>query len=499
MISQISNSILKKEEYDIWAMEMEHYLEYIDNDVWKKFKLLKKKGRLIIIVLMGAIPKEHIENFHGMDGFKVFWEAIKTNRVGKGFDRFHYYIPVEALVLKFTEDANHKFSQIFAPCMKSKVPQKHFQVLKGLLLLQSKSSTNKVSLVLLEPYSTSTPPFYFFNQIFQKKVALAGFADKAGKQEKNQMGLLTLDDEEDSVGKPLYIRFIKTNGFKGVSHPLSGDYTPKPQEEIDESLYVYGKKGPQNPEPIVSDDGSSEYSTYQSNNSAESIGTSSEHSVDLEYEIFRVPQEDIGDYYEKKMARGPALKNKCFYTAMEGNWGSAVKTSAGYNWRPTRPNSNCNGGPTFIRTDHPLKNMVDRGIFDSGCSGHMTGNKDQLEDFEEFNGGSVTFGRVQSYTYLDETSGILQNFIRQIENQLNHRVKIIRSDNGTEFKNRDMLEFCGNKGIKQEYSNARTPQQNGVAKRMNKTLIEAAKTMLADSLLPTTLWAEAVSTACYCF
>ncbi|GJV16603.1 hypothetical protein Tco_1361926 [Tanacetum coccineum] len=55
----------------------------------------------------------------------------------------------------------------------------------------------------------------------------------------------------------------------------------------------------------------------------------------------------------------------------------------------------------FIRTvmlkDHPLKNMVDRGIFDSGCSGHMTGNKDQLEDFEEFNGGSVTFGGSKGY------------------------------------------------------------------------------------------------------
>ncbi|GKD13229.1 putative ribonuclease H-like domain-containing protein [Tanacetum coccineum] len=62
-----------------------------------------------------------------------------------------------------------------------------------------------------------------------------------------------------------------------------------------------------------------------------------------------------------------------------------------------------------------------------------------------------------------------------------------------------MLEFYGNKGIKQEYSNARTPQQNGVAERMNMTLIEAARTMLADSLLPTTFWAEAVSTACYIF
>ncbi|GJV54487.1 putative ribonuclease H-like domain-containing protein [Tanacetum coccineum] len=53
------------------------------------------------------------------------------------------------------------------------------------------------------------------------------------------------------------------------------------------------------------------------------------------------------------------------------------------------------------------------------------------------------------------------------------------------------------KGIKREYSNARTPQQNGVAERKNRTLIEAARTMLADSFLPNTFWAEAVSTACY--
>ncbi|GJV03348.1 ribonuclease H-like domain-containing protein [Tanacetum coccineum] len=83
--------------------------------------------------------------------------------------------------------------------------------------------------------------------------------------------------------------------------------------------------------------------------------------------------------------------------AVMGIWGSAVKTSASYNWRNSRPNFNYNSGPTFIRTEHPLKNMVDRGIFDSGCSGHMTGNKDQLEDFEEFNGGSVTFGGSKGY------------------------------------------------------------------------------------------------------
>ncbi|GJY12740.1 putative ribonuclease H-like domain-containing protein [Tanacetum coccineum] len=97
----------------------------------------------------------------------------------------------------------------------------------------------------------------------------------------------------------------------------------------------------------------------------------------------------------------------------------------------------------------------------------------------------------------DETSGILKTFITGIENQINHKVKIIRCDNGTEFKNSEMNQFYEMKGIKREFSVARTPQQNRVAERKNRTLIEAARTMLADSLLPTTFWAEAINTACY--
>nr|GEV95131.1 hypothetical protein [Tanacetum cinerariifolium] len=97
----------------------------------------------------------------------------------------------------------------------------------------------------------------------------------------------------------------------------------------------------------------------------------------------------------------------------------------------------------------------------------------------------------------DETTPILKDFIRQAKNQFNHKVKTIRSDNGTEFKNHELIEFCGSKGIKREYSTARTPQQNRVAERKNMTLIEAARTMLADSFLHTTFWAEAVNTACY--
>ncbi|GJV00876.1 putative ribonuclease H-like domain-containing protein [Tanacetum coccineum] len=109
---------------------------------------------------------------------------------------------------------------------------------------------------------------------------------------------------------------------------------------------------------------------------------------------------------------------------------------------------------------------------------------------------NLTITWVFFLTTKDETSEILKRFIKEIENLVDKKVKIIRSDNGTEFKNKVMDDFCREKGIKREYSIARTPQQNGVAERRNRTLIEAARTMLADSKLPTTFWAEAVSTAC---
>ncbi|GJV47704.1 ribonuclease H-like domain-containing protein [Tanacetum coccineum] len=131
---------------------------------------------------------------------------------------------------------------------------------------------------------------------------------------------------------------------------------------------------------------------------------------------------------------------------------------------------------------NPQHALKDQGIVDSGCSKHMTSNKAYLSDYQEIDGGFVAFG--------GSSKG-------GIENQINHKVKIIRCDNETKFKNTEMNQFCEMKGIRREFSVARTPQQNRVAKRKNRTLIEAARAMLIDSLLPTTFWAEAINTACY--
>nr|GEZ02286.1 hypothetical protein [Tanacetum cinerariifolium] len=287
------------------------------------------------------------------------------------------------------------------------------------------------------------------------------------------------------------------------------------------------------------------------------------------------------------------------------------------NHRPTTKNSNFNKKVTIVKVNkaNPQQALQNKGVINSGCSRHMTGNISFLSNFEEINGGYVTFGGnpkggkttgkgkiktgkldfddvyfvkelkfnlfsvlqtcdkknsvlftdtecvVLSSDYKlpdenhvllrvprennmynvdlknvvpskdltclfenatldesniwhkrlshinfktmnklvkatkDETSAILKTFITGIENQINHKVKIIRCDN--KFENHDLNQFCGMKEIKREFSVARTPQQNGVAKRKNRTLIEAARTMLADSLLLIPFWAEAVNTTCY--
>ena len=84
----------------------------------------------------------------------------------------------------------------------------------------------------------------------------------------------------------------------------------------------------------------------------------------------------------------------------------------------------------------------------------------------------------------DETFECVRTLILKVESLYKLKVRRIRSDNGTEFKNSQTYEFCNDKGILQEFSAPYTPQQNGVAERKNCTLIEAARSMLADSMLP---------------
>ncbi|GJV70874.1 ribonuclease H-like domain-containing protein [Tanacetum coccineum] len=175
-LSNIKLPVLQKDDYDTWAMEMEHYLEYIDNEVWKviqngnsKKRVTKgkdgvyrvlppttqeeqfadEKERKARTLLLMAVPKDHLRRFHGMDDAKEIWAAIKTRFGGnanskkmqkavlkqqfeaftisskesleKGYDRFQKLLSqLEALGAGVSdEDANHKFLRSLPPAWDS--------------------------------------------------------------------------------------------------------------------------------------------------------------------------------------------------------------------------------------------------------------------------------------------------------------------------------------------------------------------------------------------
>ncbi|GJV15945.1 retrovirus-related pol polyprotein from transposon TNT 1-94 [Tanacetum coccineum] len=97
----------------------------------------------------------------------------------------------------------------------------------------------------------------------------------------------------------------------------------------------------------------------------------------------------------------------------------------------------------------------------------------------------------------DEAPDFIIKFLKMIQVRLKVPVRRIRTDNGTEFVNHTLSEYYEKVGISHETSVARSPQQNGVVERRNRTLIEAARTMLIYAKAPLFLWAEAVATACY--
>ncbi|GKC22323.1 retrovirus-related pol polyprotein from transposon TNT 1-94 [Tanacetum coccineum] len=96
-----------------------------------------------------------------------------------------------------------------------------------------------------------------------------------------------------------------------------------------------------------------------------------------------------------------------------------------------------------------------------------------------------------------QASEIIMSFIRMVENQIDVKVKQIRTNNGTEFRNFELESFCDEKGISQNFSSPYTPRQNGIAERKNRTLIEAARTMPNGSVLSKYFWIEVVRIAYY--
>ncbi|GJS33320.1 putative ribonuclease H-like domain-containing protein [Tanacetum coccineum] len=196
----------------------------------------------------------------------------------------------------------------------------------------------------------------------------------------------------------------------------------------------------------------------------------------------------------------------------------SVRVDHDYYAKSSHPNTHRNmtpiavllkSGLTPLSTARPGKpQMNDKGFVDSECSRHMTGNMTYLSNFKEFNGGYVTFSFDIKNIVPKESLTCLVAKATSDESMLWHRrlghinfkninklVKenLVKGLPKKRFENDQTCVAC----LKGKKHRASCKSKNGVAERRNRTLIEAARTMLADSKLPTTFWVEAVSTACY--
>ncbi|GJW39223.1 putative ribonuclease H-like domain-containing protein [Tanacetum coccineum] len=475
--------------------------------------------------------------------------------------------------------------------------------------------------------------------------------------------------ENDVEDRPLNDRFVKANEMHAVPSPMI--YMPtRTDEEIDDSKFTYGKKQYESSETSESDTQTSEYTSCDSdssNNTPKVVNEPMPKQVINEPKVVCKPKvwtdapiieeyesDNDNDYVPKspkRMGLGyGSTRRACFIC---GSYSHLIKEcdfhekrmakQAEQNKKGFKGTGPRESGPIW-NNDDPHKALKTKRIVDSGCSRHMTGNKAYLAEYQDYNGGPVTFGGSKGYITrkgkiktgkldfedvsfvkelqhfnlfsvsqmcdkknkvlftdteclvlspefkLPDENQVLLKIPRQnnmysfnLENivptgglacliakatvnesnkwhrrlghvnfkTLNKLVKgnlvrglpskIFQNDHtcvtcqkGKQHKasckaksvssisqplqllHMDLFgptsvksinhktyclvitdDFSRSKRIKREYSNARTLQQNGVAERKNRTIIEAARTMLADSFLPNTFWAEAVSTACY--
>jgi transposase InsO family protein len=140
-----------------------------------------------------------------------------------------------------------------------------------------------------------------------------------------------------------------------------------------------------------------------------------------------------------------------------------------------------------MTTDRPLE-LLHMDLFGQIAYISISGSKYCLVIVDVYSRFTWVFF-LQEKSHTQET---LKGFLRRAQNEFGLRIKKIRSDNGTKFKNSKIEGFLEEEGIKHEFSSPYTPQQNGIVERKNRTLLDMARTMLDEYKTSDRFWAEAV-------
>jgi transposase InsO family protein len=159
--------------------------------------------------------------------------------------------------------------------------------------------------------------------------------------------------------------------------------------------------------------------------------------------------------------------------------------------------SACQAGNTHptksvMSTSRPLE-LLHIDLFGPTTYGSIGGNSYDLVVVDDYSRYTWVF----FLCYKSNMFSIFKGFAKRAKNKFDFKIKKNRSDNGSEFKNSKIEDYCDEKGVKHEFSSKYTPQQNGVVERTNQTLNDMARSMLSEYNILDSFWAEPINTACH--
>nr|GEW59340.1 retrovirus-related Pol polyprotein from transposon TNT 1-94 [Tanacetum cinerariifolium] len=168
-----------------------------------------------------------------------------------------------------------------------------------------------------------------------------------------------------------------------------------------------------------------------------------------------------------------------------------------YRWTKDHPLKQVRGNPS-----RPVQIRRQLAIDPEMCMYTLTMSTTEPKSIKEAMADSTWIEAMQEELHQfdrlqDKTPEVLKNFLMMTQRNLQALVITIRTDRGTEFLNKTLKAFFKEEGIEHQTSTARTPEQNGIVERWNRTLVEAARTMLSALKVPLFFWAEAIATTCY--
>ncbi|GJW05072.1 ribonuclease H-like domain-containing protein [Tanacetum coccineum] len=404
------------------------------------------------------------------------------------------------------------------------------------------------------------------HQISSKDKTGLGYGDQLNENDSSGSELFnSVFDSRSSDGDDNQTndRFKKDNGYHVVPPPLTGNYMP-PLADLSFAGLEMPRVESVRPSGVIIEDWVSDddEDIFQSNDvqatdkpnfkrieftnaKNESVKPKQAEKPRITTQNSKVDKRDWNGKMTQKLGLGFGISNEKVNTVrvngvnttgqttistVKENGVTTVKASAGCVWRPKMTNlynvSKDNSGSWVSKRGNPQQALKNKGIFDNGCSRHMTGNKDFFIDYQDIDGGFVAFGgsarggkitgkgkiRTDKLDFEDvffvkelkfnllcvsqmcdkknnvlftETECLVLSPDFKLLDTSQVLLRVPRQSNMYSFDLKNVVLSGDLTWIKREFSVARTPQQNGVAERKNMTLIEAARTMLADSLLPT--------------